>query len=259
MARLKKKNNIKGFIDGKTHYTMDGKDYIKNSSAPDRERLKKDPAYASVRTNFNLFGSLSTIVSVFRNALKPMFQGAMNTRMHGNLLALFRSMVSNGERMINLRDHKALLRSYLFKQGVFFDVLAQYIPYEITCAEDRSEIRLSLKASNHKRLKKDGNRTHFKIRLGVLLFADCMRTEEIDCVTYIPVEDSMHGTLFVADSFYANMYVLKEEHIVLIPIPAEAQKEQISLVVFLHLVFYEEVNGVMYPYGQEAMKVADVF
>lgn len=259
MAKTKKEDNLKGFIDGKSHFTMEGKDVVKNSSAPDPERLAHDPVYAPVRANYNLFGSLSTVATAFRMAIKPVFDSAMDRRMNGSLTSFFRGMVSDGREIFNLRQHKNELCSYVFKKGYFFNDFAVFIPYTLHAAEGRSSVSLQLQPFVRIRVKNDKNHTHFRMQLAVMPFANSICTKTADSVTYLPIDNPVHGSLFVAESPYTDICELKEMQQITIPIPEAARDAQVSLVVFLHLAFYQEVNGAMYVLGNDVLKVAEVF
>jgi len=258
MAKTKKKDILKGFIDGKSHYTMEGKDIIKNSSAPDPKRLANDPEYAEVRVNNKLFGSTSTLASSFRKALPDDFKVAMNNRIHGSLTSMFRSIVDDKREVLNLRLCKDTLFSFPFRKNYFFDSLAQFIPYEFQYAKDRSKITFTLLPFKRTRSKKGPNCTHFRMTLGILPFADCMRSEGVDSVQYNPVANPWHAKIMIGESTYVHNYMLERKEKITVSIPDEARHEQVSLVIFLHLAFYEEVNGKMYSQGSDVMKVADV-
>lgn len=259
MAKTKKEDNLKGFINGKSHYTMEGKDYVKNSSAPDPERLKHDPAYAAVRANNALFGSLSTVATAFREGIKPVFENAIERRLQGPLTAFFRSLVSDGRKILNLREHRNALCSYTFKKGNFFNTYTGLIPHELVVAADRSLVSLQLLPFTRRRLKSDQGRTHFRMTLAVMPFADSVCTTTEDSVTYLPLENPLHGKLLLVQSAYTDICFLEQAQQVTITIPEAVLQADVSLVVFINLAFYEEVNGSMYVFGTDVMKVAEVF
>ncbi|MGN6645042.1 MAG: hypothetical protein ACTHJT_00820 [Cytophaga sp.] len=259
MAKTKKKDNLKGFIDGKSHFTMEGKDIVKNSSAPDPERLANDPVYAPVRKNYNLFGSLSGIATAFRAALKPTFESAMDKRMSGSLTAFFRTLVADGREVLDLRAHKDRLCNYTFKKKHIFNATAALVPYAVTCAEDRSRVTLQLHAFKRTRLKDDKNRTHFRMTLAVMPFANSFCTSTEDSITYMPVENPYHGSLLVAESADLDICFVEQEQQVTVQIPEKARDTQVSLVVFLHLAFYERVNEGGYMQANDVLKVAEVY
>jgi len=258
MAKTKKKDIIKGYFEGKSHYTMEGKDFIKSSSAPDPKRLANDPEYAKVRVNNKLFGSTSTLASSFRKALPDNFKGAMNSRMHGSLTSMFRSIVSDNRDILNLRLCKNTLLSFSFRDNYFFDGMTKSITYELQYDEGRSKVTLLLLPFKQTRLKKGRNYTHFRMTLAILPFADCKREEGVDSVRYLPEANAWHTKIMIAESSFINRDVLKQKEKISVSIPNEARLEHMSLVVFLHLAFYEEVNGKMYGQGSDVMKVADV-
>jgi len=262
MARVKEGlTSVKGFINGMSHYTMEGRNFVKNSSAPDPERLATDPVYAKVRMNYRLFGSISNVVKPFRTVLQQTFGDAMKNRINGQLAALFRKMVMvfPDNVTFSLLHHKAFLQSIVFHDKRNFDQTA-YMSFELRCDHDRRNMHLKLTPFQHSRKKGETARTHFRLTLAVLPFADHVRKVSQESIDFEPIENAWHAKLITADSGYMDVSGLKKSQTLTLEIPKAACTKHTSLVVLLHLSFYEQVNGTMYPFSSESvLKVAEVF
>ncbi len=262
MARVKEGlTSIKGYINGISFYSMEGKDYAKRSSAPDPVRLATDPVYTKVRTNFNLFGVVSNIVKPLRITLHASFGNAMKNRINGALVSLFRSMVmaAPDNYLLNLRQHAKALQAFSFHEERIFDQTAAFLPFELICAPDRSSVRLQIKPFQHSRKKGESGRTHFRMTVAVQPFADHTARVSGESIVFKPAKNDWHTRLIMADSGYCPIGGLKKAHVITLEIPPAAATKKTSLLVLLHLSFYEEVNGTMYLMSSESvLKIADV-
>lgn len=253
-------HSIQGFIDGKSYYTMEGKDYVKASSAPDKERLTHDPAYAKVRQNNHLFASVSAMVKTFRTALQDSFEDAMNKRIHGHLLSEFRkmAMASLGSPVFNLRQHTKALQAIRFHDQRLFDPAA-YMPFVLRWTKNRQKLSMELQPFKHRKQKQENKRTHFRMKVGVLPFADHTAHITEEAIRLEQLTNPMHGKLICIESDYLDVRELKEKILLTLLVPPEASRKNISLIVILHLSFYEQVNGTMYLFeGDSVMKVVEV-
>ena len=57
---------LKGNIGGLSFYEGDGKNLVKMSNGPEKERIMTDPAYKRTRENMQEFGGAATVGKAFR-------------------------------------------------------------------------------------------------------------------------------------------------------------------------------------------------
>jgi hypothetical protein len=264
MAKQKGPNKMTGFIDGKIYYEMNGQFYIRNSSAPSKKKLKKNPAYKTVRENYSEFGVASSVGACFRKAFGSVLDTVSDSHLTGQVTKLFADLIHHGKgehgtRSIEILANKHLVCGFEFKENIKFDSVFK-APISIASKKSRKEVSLNVPAFPVKSgIAKVSGATHYRMVLCLVTFSDYLY--EANNKKYEPLEPSLNKLCVSAYSEFNSMNADGEALTLNAKLNIKsALPSSLALVVCVGVEFYQEAAGKMYILESMCcMKIGEVF
>jgi hypothetical protein len=264
MAKQKGPNKFEGFMDGKIYYMMNGQYYVRNSSAPSKKKLKKDPAFKAFNNNSKEFGAASSVGACFKKSFGTVLDSIADTHLSQHISSIFAKVIHHGKgeqgmRSIEILPNKNEFIGMQFKEDRIFNEVFK-APYSLKVSKSRKEVTLNVPAFGIKGgITKVDGASHFRLILCLVVFSD----HNYDTVTkkYMPVESSLNKmcltsyTDLISMEGNADEIILKEKLNIKAPLPAT-----VGIIACVGVEFYQKVAGK--PYILEmmsCMKIAEVF
>jgi hypothetical protein len=263
MAIQKGPNKMIGFIDGKTYYKMGNQYYVKNSSGPSRQTIRKDPAFKTVRENNHEFGACSSIGSSFRKSFGPMLVHFSDKLLNRNVTSLFSRIIHQGVgdhgcRSIEILANSAIFQNFQFKKIYSFDQVFKAV-YSLKVSADRREVSLSVSSGpNEYAIYDRTSATHFKLILCVVCFSN--HGFDIHSEKYLPVDPVINKLCMISNSSLFSIKDTIDGLVLQVKLDTVFEPSlSMALIACPAIELYQEVAGTMYRLEQSCMMVGGVF
>ncbi len=234
MAKLKGIIKLKGTIGDMTFYKTRNGYVVREKTTVDANRIANDPAYQRTRENSAEFGRAAKAGLCFRTAFKSLLADIsdpqMSNRLTREMVKVVQSDSTNARGLRNVIDGEAeLLIGFEFNDRCRLSN-SFYAPYTTAIDRATGEIKLDVLPFNPSTmLSAPIGTTHFKvISAGVEI--------NFESNTYV-VENSESSLLPYTDA----------ETVALSQVNTVTAASTSPLFQAVGIVFYQEVNGTMYP------------
>jgi hypothetical protein len=264
MPKQEGSHKMVGFMDGKIYYKMNGEYYVKNSSAPSKEKINNDPSFKAIRENNCEFGACSSVSSAFKKAFGSVLDNFADTHLSGHLTSLFSHVIyqgkgEHGKRSIEILLNKDLFHGFGFKENVRFDTVFKAHHF-LSVSKDRKEIGLSVPAFEVKKgIAKVSGGSHYRFVLCLLTFSDY--TYDLAVKKYLPAEPTLNKVIVTGYSPFVEMTGKTEELLLSEKLMmGVGLTEAVGIVTCVEIEFYQEQGGRMhFLQSKSCMKIAEVF
>lgn len=264
MPKQKGPNKMIGFIDGKIYYKMNGEYYVRNSSAPSKNKVRKDPAFKSLRDYSKEFGAASSVGSCFKKAFGSVLDSVSDKSLTRRISGVFAKLIhrghgEQGRRSIEILPNKDLLCGIQFKEKHPFDQVFK-APYSLQANKVRKEVILTIPSFTVKSgITKVAGATHFRVVLCLVIFSNY--AYDTKSKSYLPVEASFNKICIPAYSELISMEDKTEDLSLTAFLNIKSSfPETVGVVVSIGVEFYQMAGGK--PYILEmmsCMKIAEVY
>ena len=263
------KNNsfirLEGSLDGLTFFRKNGKNFVKTQSRVSKNRIMNDPAFKRTRENMQEFAGANKGGKSFRDSFASIVRTVSDADITSRVLGIMRRMMNagaglRGQRTLNVVDQREPFIGFNFNVNKPFD--RQFnVPSDgpaITASRDTVTWTLPDFNADTYVLAPEGA-THFKVVLAAGYVSNYEWVAALSA--YEPVEDTPNGVGGVMYSgeipvtgMVGSATDLTVDLTAYAPIPATT-----ALYVGTGIVFYQEVNGIMYELAQgHCMKIAAI-
>lgn len=263
------KNNsfirLEGTLDGLTFYRKNGESFVKTKSRVSKNRIKNDPAFRRTRENNQEFGGSVRCSKAIRGCFASIARLVSDSYLSSRLTGKVRGIVnlgsgSRGERTINLVDHPETFLGFNFNISKPFDSQFNAPSEGPVISATRDSVTWTIPDfDSDSYVRAPEGATHYRLALA----AGYASNYEWDAALggYVPVEETPNaiGSIeYSGDISIAGMIGASTDLTVDLsayaPIPATT-----ALFAGIAIVFYQEVNGVLYELAQgHSMKIAAV-
>ena len=244
MARLKGILKIEGTLDELTFYKTQDGHLVKTKGGVSADRIANDPNFQRTRENGSEFGSSATAGKVLRNAVRNLMMNAADNRVTSRLTQLMTQIKNyditsvRGERTVGngIADPAALalLKNFDFNdKAILSGVL--FAPFTVTPATGVISIPAFVPLND---IAYPGGATHVNMKSA---YANVDFTNEISAIEYSPV------TNLPIDSTNAPVTLT----------PAGVPAGTGTKFYLLLLEFFQEVNGVQYPFKKWCLQCVE--
>jgi hypothetical protein len=265
MAKQKGILKVQGSVGGLTFYQRNGKDFLKVTSGPSKEKIKNDPSFKRTRENNQEFAGSAMTGKALRMGLVQEFKDMSDSTCVSRIVKVCREVISKangvrGQRPFLPADHKDSFLFLSFNQSVSFDSLF-LAPYTLDTAGTRNQLTIQVPDFNTGNLvHAPAGATHFRLvnlisALSSYQFntttskyeaADTLNNAKNDfnATDYIPL-GGMVGAGTSLTSALAGAPILP---------PATV------LIACIGIEFYQEIGGAKYLLSSgNAMKIVNVY
>ncbi|WP_179352191.1 hypothetical protein [Winogradskyella vidalii] len=263
MARNNSFIRLEGTLDGLTFYRKNGESFVKTKNRVSKNRIMNDPAYARTRENMQEFGGAAKCSKSFRTSFAGISRLVSDSYLNSRITGKFRRIVGNGAGLRGQRTYDIVNQvtdfiDFNFNIDKPFDSNFNAPSGGPMINASRDSITWDIPDFNTDTyIEKPLGATHFKLALA----AGYTSNYEWDTAVngYVPVEEVPDGAGVVTYSsaltiggMVGSATSLTADLTAYAPIPATT-----ALFGATGIVFFQEVNGDLYPLAQgHSMKIA---
>jgi hypothetical protein len=266
MARQKGIIKLKGTLGGITFYQRNGQDFLKEASAPDKNRILNDPAYARTRENNQEFGAAATIGKALRVGLVQEFDEMADSNATARIVKLIKQVISRdvagvrGQRLFAPVVNKNMFVNFPFNESVSLD--SKFLaPYTAAVNAGRNQVTITIPDFNTGNfVHAPAGSTHFRIINLISVLSQYSFNTTIR--KYEPADAANNSrNAFAASGFLAiGPNVGAVTTIVAAITPAPTLPATSALISCIGIEFYQQVGTQFYLLSSDnAMKIQNVY
>ncbi|REG86182.1 hypothetical protein [Winogradskyella sediminis] len=206
---------LKGTLQGKCYYQLNGQYIVRKAVGPSRERINTDPAFSNVKSNNQEFAAASKLSKALRQGLGDNAIRFKDSYMTGRLTGCCRKIIQKGsglvgQREANLHNHPTALIGFQLKKELPLEQIYTAKPQiNINNTRHKIDINIPKSNSNHHN-QKPINATHFQLTAALSLVSNLQWESNENA--YQPTHSELH-TLSITNQTQPLLCKIEHTHI----------------------------------------------
>ncbi|MDQ3190587.1 MAG: hypothetical protein M3Q58_03255 [Bacteroidota bacterium] len=256
-------NKTKGSVDGKTYFTRNGKQFVKNKSNLDKNRVMTDPAFENSRKSMSEFGACSLAASKLRTSLMPLPKDYGEARTWNRLVKTIQEMmleskIKNKKGSISFSRYGYFFEEFNFNNNSKFDQVF-LASHEVEYNETKAQVLTKIAAFDPaKFINYPKGATHYRLLTAYCIMSDYKFNKKNN--DYIPIVSEINGQSKVKYSSLLALNNSTQKSITIKkPIKIASLPKNTALLIFIGIEFYKQEGNKHYKFqAKKGLKVLKV-